>query len=84
MSYNVTVMPSHGMVIRVNDTAYNITGLYYGTYYIITVYATNSVGDGEPATVIAWTLPGKRYHTWDLRTYFLYLPVANMWPGLEN
>ena len=55
VSYNVTVMPSHGMVMRVNDTAYNITGLYYDTDYTITVYATNSIGDGGFATVTVRT-----------------------------
>ena len=58
VSYNVTVMPSHGMVMRVNDTAYNITGLYYDTNYTITVYATNSVGNGESTTVTVKTPPG--------------------------
>ena len=58
VSYNVTVIPSHGMVMRVNDTTYNITGLYYDTNYTIIVYATNSVGDGIPATVTVRTLPG--------------------------
>ena len=58
VSYNVTVMPSHGMVMRVNDTAYNITGLCYNTTYIITVYATDSVCNGKPATVTVKILPG--------------------------
>ena len=44
-------MPSHGMMMMINDTAYNITGLYYNTNYTITVYATNSASDGEPATI---------------------------------
>ena len=58
VSYNIAVMPSHGMIMRVNDTAYNITGLYYNTDYTITVYATNSVGNGQPATVTVRTLSG--------------------------
>ena len=44
-------MPSHGMIMMINDTVYNITGLYYNTNYIITVYATNRIGEGKPATV---------------------------------
>ena len=56
VSYNVTVKPSHGMVMRVNDTAYNITGLHNNTDYTITVYATNSFGDGESGTVTVKTL----------------------------
>ena len=51
VTYNITVMPSHGMMMMINDTVYNITGLHYNTNYIITVYATNSHGDGEPATI---------------------------------
>ena len=55
VTYNVTVMPSHGMIMMINDTAYNITGLHHDTNYTITVYATNNVGDGEPAVVIVKT-----------------------------
>ena len=55
VTYNITVMPSHGMIMMINDTVYNITGLYYNTNYIITVYATNNHGDGEPATVTVKT-----------------------------
>ena len=51
VTYNITVMPSHGMIMMINNTVYNITGLYYNTNYTITVYATNNVGDGEPTTV---------------------------------
>ena len=58
VTYNITVMPSHGMMMMINDTVYNITGLYYNTNYIITVYATNSHGGhGEPATVTLRTKP---------------------------
>ena len=48
-------MPSHGMMMMINDTVYNITGLYYNTNYIITVYATSKIGDAEPTTVIVRT-----------------------------
>ena len=58
VSYNVIVMPFYHMFMRINDTAYNITGLNYSTNYTIIVYATNSVGDGESATVTVRTLPG--------------------------
>ena len=51
-------MPSHGMMMMINDTAYNIIGLYYNTNYTITVYATNNAGDGEPAIVTVKTPPG--------------------------
>ena len=55
VTYNITVMPSHGMMMMINDTVYNITGLYYNTNYIITLYATNNAGHGEPATVTVKT-----------------------------
>ena len=58
VTYNITVMPSHGMMMMINDTVYNITGLYYNTNYNITVYATNNVGHGEPATAIVRIPPG--------------------------
>ena len=58
VTYNITVMPSHGMMMMINDTAYNITGLYYNTNYTITVYATNNAADGEPATVTVKIPPG--------------------------
>ena len=51
VSYRVAVKPSHGMVKRVNDTAYNITGLNYNTDYTITVYATNGFDKVESAPV---------------------------------
>ena len=58
VTYNITVMQSHGMMMMINDTVYNITGLYYNTNYIITVYATNNAGLGEPATVNVRTPSG--------------------------
>ena len=64
VTYNITVMPSHGMMMMIYDTVYNlnITGLNYNTNYIITVYATNSHGGhGEPANVTVRTLPGTQY-----------------------
>ena len=58
VTYNITVMPSHGMIMMINDTVYNITGLNYNTNYTITVYATNNYTGGEPAIVTVKTLPG--------------------------
>ena len=58
VTYNITVMPSHGMIVMINDTVYNITGLYYNTNYIITVCATSNAGNGELATVTVKTPPG--------------------------
>ena len=46
------------MMMIINDTVYNITGLYNNTNYIITVYATNNAGHGEPATVTVRIPPG--------------------------
>ena len=39
------------MITMINDTVYNITGLYYNTNYTITVLASNRHGDGEPAII---------------------------------
>ena len=58
VTYNITVMPSHSMIMMINDTVYNITGLYYNTNYAITVLASNNVGDGEPAVITVKTPPG--------------------------
>ena len=58
VTYIITVMPSHGMIMMINDTVYNITGLNYDTNYTITVYANNNQTSGEPATVTVKTLPG--------------------------
>ena len=56
VTYNITVMPSHGIMMMINNTVYNNTGLNYNTNYTITVYATNSHGGhGEPATVTVRT-----------------------------
>ena len=57
VTYNITVMPSHDMIMMINDTVYNITGLYYNTNYTITVYATNDHSSGEPAIVNVKTKP---------------------------
>ena len=51
VTYNITVMPSHGMIMMINDTVYNITGLNYNATYTITVYANNDHTSGEPAMV---------------------------------
>ena len=56
-------MPSHGMIMMINDTVYNITGLYYNTNYAITVYPTNNHCSGEPATVTVKTPPGMYIYT---------------------
>ena len=58
VTYNITVMPSHGMIMMISDTVHNITGLHYNTNYTITVYAANNYTSGEPATVTVKTLPG--------------------------
>jgi len=58
VTYNVSVMPSHGMVVRINDAIYNITGLNYNTDYTVTVYASNSFSNGKPAVVNSRTKPG--------------------------
>ena len=73
VTYNITVIPSHGMMMMINDTAYNITGLYYNTNYTITVYATNNAGDGEPATVTVKTPPGSYVHSTKYKYTYLHI-----------
>ena len=58
MTYNIAVMPSYGMMMMINDTIYNITGLNYNTNYTITVYASNNHTSGEPATLNVKTKQG--------------------------
>ena len=48
-------MPSHGMIMMISDTAYNITALNSNTNYTITVYASNNISNGEPAVVTVGT-----------------------------
>ena len=57
VTYSITIKPPHGLITMIDDTVYSITGLcrYYTTAYIITVYATNTFGDGEPTTKRVWT-----------------------------
>ena len=55
VTYNITVMPSHGMIMMINDTVYNITRLNSNTIYVITVFATNRHGDVESATITVKT-----------------------------
>ena len=57
VTYNITVMPSHGIIMMINDTVYNITGLNYNTNYTITVYATNNAGDGGHTMLTVETKP---------------------------
>ena len=57
VTYNITVMPSHGMIMLINDTVYNITGLNYNTTYIITVYANNNYTSGESTAITVKTKP---------------------------
>ena len=61
MTYHITVIPSHGMIMMINDTVYNITGLNYNTNYTITVYAANNHTSGEPAIVTVKTKSGIHY-----------------------
>ena len=57
----------------INDTVYNITGLYYNAFYAITIYGSNRHGDGEPATVTVKT-PSRMY----MHKYF-NLYVCKSW-----
>ena len=58
VTYNITVMPSHGMIMMINDTVHNIIGLNYNTNYSINVYAANNHTSGEPTKLTVKTNPG--------------------------
>ena len=64
VTYNITVMPSHGMIMMTNETVYNIIGLNYNTTYTITVYANNDHTSGEPTAITVKTkpLPAGKYN----------------------
>ena len=52
VSYVVSRTPAHGVLTRINDTVYSITGLDYNTTYNIIVFATSNItGDGYVANV---------------------------------
>ena len=57
VTYSITVMPSHGMMMMINDTVYNITGLNNNTDYTITVYTSSNIGKREQTTITVKTLP---------------------------
>ena len=46
VSYDVTISPSDGVVMmRINDTSYNFTGLRHNDTYTVTINASNSAGN---------------------------------------
>ena len=47
ISYLVTISPSDGVIMMINDTSYNFTALTPGTDYTVTVAAINMTGVGE-------------------------------------
>ena len=57
ISYTVNRTPTHGILTRINDTFYNITGLNYNTTYNIIVFATSDIVDeGYPANITVKTI----------------------------
>ena len=53
VSYDVTISPSDGvMVMRINDTSYNLTGLQFGTNYTVTVAGRNDAGVGDASVIM--------------------------------
>ena len=77
VTYNITVMPSHGMIMMTNETVYNIIGLNYNTTYTITVYANNDHTSGEPTAITVKTkpLPAGKYNCINMRNYYTLLNV---------
>ena len=53
ISYNVTISPSDGvMIMSIDDTYYNITGLIPATSYNITVVGSNMAGAMESMIMV--------------------------------
>ena len=69
VTYNITVMPSHGMMMMINDTVYKIVGLKNNTNYTITVYASNKIGDADPVTITVRTKSRYLKYVIPIQTY---------------
>ena len=53
ISYDVTISPSDGvMIMSINDTYYDITGLILATSYNITVISSNMAGTVESMIMV--------------------------------
>jgi len=56
VSYNVTISPSDGVMMRITNIFYNFTGLTPGTSYTVTVAGINMAGVGE-SNIIMFYIP---------------------------
>ena len=56
VSYVVSRTPAHGVLTRINDTVYSITGLDYNITYNIIVFATSNIVGIEYAANITVTV----------------------------
>jgi len=56
VSYDVTISPSDGRMMRITNTFYNFTGLRPGTSYTVTVAGINMAGVGESNMITVNTL----------------------------
>ena len=59
VSYNVTIS-SDGMIMMINDTSYNFTGLLPGTIYNVFIEPSNMAGSGQAYTEMIRTAPNSK------------------------
>ena len=86
---NYTIALDGAELITANVTNFTITGLDPNTLYSIDVYASNTVLDGDPATIEATTLGGlpRIYNAltgiWDYGTIKHYDNIINQWKTIS-
>lgn len=86
---NYTIVLDGVELITANVTNFTITGLDPNTFYSIDVYASNTVLDGDPATIEATTLGGlpRIYNAltgiWDYGTIKYYDDIVNEWKTIS-
>ena len=60
VSYNVTISPSDGMIMMINDTSCNFNGLTPGTDYAVSIEPSNMAGSGQAYTETIRTAPNSK------------------------
>ena len=61
VSYNVTISPDEMIIMMmINDTSYNFTGLLPGTNYGVSIEPSNMAGSGQAYTEMMRTAPNSK------------------------
>ena len=79
VSYVVSRTPAHGVLTRINDTVYSITGLDYNTTYNIIVLATSDGASDEYAANVTVTVTTISLQSVHLNKCTLWLYPVNIW-----